>query len=39
MTQSLIGDNLVYFEGNELSETLVDPYMIAASIHMQMNQI
>lgn len=39
MTQDLIGENLRYFEGNEISETLVDPYMIAASIYMQMNQI
>lgn len=39
MTENLIDENLEYFEGNEITETLVDPYMILASIYMQTNKI
>jgi tetratricopeptide (TPR) repeat protein len=39
MVNNLIEENLMYFEGNEITETLVDPYMIAATIYMQLNQI
>jgi len=39
LTLDLISENLKYFEGNEITETLVDPYMIVASIYMQTNKI
>jgi hypothetical protein len=39
MTQDLIGENLRYFEGNEITETLVDPYLIISSIYLQTNKI
>lgn len=34
MTLQLIDDNMKYFEGNEITETLVDPYLIVSSIYM-----
>lgn len=39
LTLELIKDSLDYFEGNDVAETLVDPYMIAASIYLQTNKI
>ena len=39
MALELIQMNLKYFEGNDATETLVDPYMIVASIYMQTNRI
>jgi hypothetical protein len=39
MSLELIQENLAYFDGNEVCETLVDPYMIVASIYMQTNKI
>lgn len=39
MAQQLIKENLAYFEGNEINETLVDPYMIVSSIYMQTNEL
>jgi hypothetical protein len=39
MTQSLVDENLKYFDGNEINETLIDPYMILASIYLQTNKI
>lgn len=39
MTLDLIEENIQYFEGNDITETLVDPYMIVASIYMQTNKI
>lgn len=39
LTLELIKESLEYFEGNDVAETLVDPYMIAASIYLQTNKI
>ena len=39
LTLTLIQDILDYFEGNELNEALVDPYLIASSIYLQQQQI
>jgi len=39
LAQQLIKENLAYFEGNEINETLVDPYMIVSSIYMQTNEL
>jgi len=39
LTLELIEDTKKYFEGNEIAENYVDPYMILASVYMQTNQI
>lgn len=35
MTLKLIQDNLTYFNGNDVIETLIDPYVILSSIYLQ----
>ena len=39
MTLQLIQDILEYFEGNEMIEVLVDPYLIASSIYLQQQRV
>ena len=39
LTLTLIQDIIDYFEGNELNEALADPYLIASSIYIQLQQI
>lgn len=39
MTLKLIQDNLTYFNGNDVIETLIDPYVILSSIYLQQNRL
>ena len=39
MTLQLVQDILEYFQGNEMNEILVDPYLIASSIYLQQQKV
>ena len=39
LTLDLIKQSIEYFEGNDVSESLIDPYILAASIYLQTNKI
>jgi hypothetical protein len=39
MALKSIKDTIEYYEGNDINEALVDPYIIATSVLMQMGQI
>ena len=39
LSKEVIGDTIEYYEGNDINEALVDPYIIVTSVLMQLGNI